>query len=327
MGICKNLIHSKIFNQFKHIAHQQIEWGLSDYNPRVFDRHKIQEFDAKIHTTKWMIKNIQNKQLNQLLQSKSGKDKASFMAGLNRNANSWLNLSMKRGYGEKFTNAEFRVIAKRKLRAELSLMNEDCMECGEKLDKFGDNAIICKYGTGLIHRHDLLVLTISGLLKQANIKHDIELRHLFAENGMKPADIFIANWNEDGKCVAFDIGVTSVTRDSIIDKSKDKLLIAATEFYNHKINKYKKYIQKNKIENQIIVYKPLIIEDHGGYHRQFVDFIKDIAKLRASALNIDEPTSIAYCFSKISASLQKANAICLLNHYYAYSSQQHHHRF
>ena len=209
--ISKNLVEPQLFNDYKHIIQQQIDWCISDYNSRVFDRHKIFDYDPNKHTTSWMIKNIESKIVNQIAQSKTGKDKAIFISGLNKNANAWLNLSLKKGYGARFTNAEIRLLAKRKLRQELSVMNEDCMQCGEKLDKHGDKAVICKYGTGLIYRHDLLVLTISSLLKQANVGHEVELRHLFNGNLMKPADIFIDNWGNDGKCVAIDIGITSGT--------------------------------------------------------------------------------------------------------------------
>ena len=327
MEISRNLVDSQLFDQYKHVIQQQIDWCISDYNSRVFDRHKIYEFDPNKHTTSWMIKNIENKHVNQIAHSKTGKDKAIFISGLNKNANAWLNLSLKKGYGVRFTNAEIRLLAKRKLRQKLSINNEECMECGEVLDKYGDKAVVCKYGTGLIYRHDLLVLTISSLLKQANVMHDVELRHLFNNNAMKPADIFVKNWGNDGQCVAFDIGITSVTRDSIVDKSSNKLLAAANDFYLHKHSKYKRYIENNNININQVEYSPLIIEDQGGFHKGFVYFIKKMAKLRAANLNIDEPTSIAYCFSKISASLQKANAICLLNHYYAYSSQEFEHKY
>ncbi len=64
-----------------------------------------------------------------------------------------------------------------------------------------------------------------------------------------------------------------------------------------------------------IDYVPIIHEDNGGTHNRAVTFYKRLAIMRASALNIDQSDSINFLFQKISCTLQKANAISLLNHY------------
>ena len=172
-----------------------------------------------------------------------------------------------------------------------------------------------EYYTDMIY----LASGISELLSQANVQHSVEYRHLFSNNNMKPADIYIPNWSHDGKNAALDIGITSVANNSIISQSQSKLLTAAASFYNHKNNKYNKYINDNNININNIGYIPIIIEDYGGFHKETVNHIKKIAILRAANMNIDKSQSINYCFTKISALLQKANAISLLNHYSIYN--------
>ena len=210
------------------------------------------------------------------------------------------------------------------LSIKTNVLHQCCMECCGKLDKHGDHAVVCKYGTGVIYRHDLIVLGISHLLKQSNIKHVIELRHLFKNNNMKPADIYIENWTDSGGSAAIDIGITSVTRDTILDESESKLLSAANDFYKAKINKYKKYVSDNNINTHGLTYQPMIIEDYGGFHKESVKFIKKLGELRAANLNIDKGQSIHYCFTYISSKLFKANAIALLNHYSIYCDQDEH---
>ncbi len=61
-------------------------------------------------------------------------------------------------------------------------------------------------------------------------------------------------------------------------------------------------------------YRPIIIEDFGGFHPKTVDFIKKIAQLRAANMNIALNESVKFCFEKISCTLQRANAIALLHH-------------
>ena len=135
---------------------------------------------------------------------------------------------------------------------------------------------------------------------------------------MKPADIYIENWKDDGGSVAVDVGVTSVTRDTILNESSSKLLAAANDFYKAKLNKYEKCINDHQINTYGLSCQPLIIEDYGGYHKESVKFIKKLGELRAANLNIDKGESIHYCFTYISSKLFKANAIALLNHYSIY---------
>ena len=104
--------------------------------------------------------------------------------------------------------------------------------------------------------------------------------------------------------------------------SQSKLLVAAKSFYNHKNNKYNKYVNDNHINVNGLEYIPIIMEDFGGFHKTAVQFIKKIGELRAANLNIPKPESIHYCFMKIASLLQKANAISLLNHYSVYNGFQ-----
>ena len=143
--------------------------------------------------------------------------------------------------------------------------------------------------------------------------------HLFSNNNMKPADIYIPNWMHDGQSAAIDIGITSVINSSTTDLAQSKLLVAAEHFYNHKVNKYSKYVNDNNINASGLEYVPIIMEDFGGFHKKSVRFIKKIGELRAANMNIDKSNSIHYCFVKINSLLQKANAISLLNHYSVYN--------
>ena len=60
------------------------------------------------------------------------------------------------------------------------------------------------------------------------------------------------------------------------------------------------------------------IQQFGGLHKETLNFIKKIGRLRAANLNVQPTVSIKYCFNVISSNLMKANAIALLNHYTIY---------
>ena len=130
------------------------------------------------------------------------------------------------------------------------------------------------------------------------------MRNLFSNNSMKPADIFIQNWTDDGKDAAIDVstGITSVKKKSIIEQSQTRLLAVAKSFYSHKNNKHNEYITDNDINMNSNVYIPIITENFGGFHKVSVNFIKKMGNLRAANMSISKSQSISHCFTKISAS-------------------------
>ncbi len=114
---------------------------------------------------------------------------------------------------------------------------------------------------------------------------------------------------------AVDIGITSCTKPSTLNQAKNKKLFCADQFYNHKINKYKKYINNQNINIKSVIYQPIIFEDTSSMHRETVRLLKFVGTMRAAALNIEKSISISYVFQYITALLQKANVCALLNHY------------
>eukprot|EP01083_Nonionella_stella_P209610 759679_1 len=102
------------------------------------------------------------------------------------------------------------------------------MACQGGLDEYGDHGTVCPYGTGLIYRHDIIVGAYSKLLTEGKIEHTVEQRHLIEGSGMKPADI-MAKLGPNGEYLCLDVGVTSTTRDTVIDKCKQTRLHAAPE--------------------------------------------------------------------------------------------------
>ena len=147
------------------------------------------------------------------------------MGQLNRN------VFLQTGYGLKHDNAELRLLIKRKVEGALIITNEDWLECFAKVAVYGDHGVVCKHGPAIWHRHDLFVLGVSELLEQANIQHSIELRHLFSNDNLKPADIWIPSWCHNEKNAAIDICITSVANSWMMQQSQTILLTAAKAFY------------------------------------------------------------------------------------------------
>ncbi len=135
------------------IIDERIAYSLSLYNASVSDRYYIDAFNPSINTTKWMINAIQSRQFNNLLASTTCKHKAALLSQGNRNANPWLNAPMINGIGMIYSNPEFLILFKRKLRHELIINNDKCICCDESIDELIDESI----GQGIIYKHDLVV--------------------------------------------------------------------------------------------------------------------------------------------------------------------------
>eukprot|EP01083_Nonionella_stella_P108118 314062_1 len=325
----KHIVDQNIWERTnEHVFYRFIDVAVSDYNTRVRSRDRIswdmiaEMGDVRARTSK-LTRKMQTKTLNDMLHAVSIRHRAVLVSQMNKNANSWLHSSLKRGYGDHFDAAEFRILIKRKLNQPLIILEDDCMACHGGLDEYGDHGTVCPYGTGLIYRHDIVVGAYSKLLTEGKIEHTVEQRHLIEGSGMKPADI-MAKLGSNGEYLCLDVGVTSTTRDTVIDKTKNTRLHAARLFYQTKQRKYSKYVIDNGIDMARLIYVPLIHEEWGGIHCEAVKIIKLIGKLRASNMNIEESYSISYCFKKLSAALQKANAIALLQHYDVYNSGSYH---
>ncbi len=305
--ILPRLLHPRILEWGLPEINRRKEEAIIDYNSRVQIKYMIIDFDRKIHTTTYLCGKIELNIMNNHINTVNDRDRAHYISQLNRNSNSNLLLPMGKWNEIRFTNVEMRAIFYRKLGLKLIISKELCINCG-------DHGAICKYGKGIIYRHDVLVRGFSKLMKGGNIIHTIEPRNLLDGTHMKPADIN-SYISADGKMTALDIGITSCTKSSTLHIAKNRKLHCANELYTHKINKYNKYIKDKNININRIKYQPIILEDTGAMHKETVKLIKFIGEMRASAQNIDKSLSISYCFQYLTAILQKANVCALLNHY------------
>ena len=79
----------------------------------------------------------------------------------------------------------------------------------------------------------------------------------------------------------------------------------------------RRFHTKNRINDncraQGIVFQPLVVETFGGWDRDAVKYLKDIARLDARRWGKNDALEIKHFFQRLSIALQKGNAALLIN--------------
>ena len=175
--------------------------------------------------------------------------------------------------------------------------------CDNPNDALGDHAMHCRDDNGLkARRHDQLRDSIFKEAQHASLDPKKEMPGLILNSQSRPADVFIPNWI-DGRKMAFDVSVISPTQEAVLHRAADSAA-AANEM--RKSSKNRNHFDNCRAEG--ITFQPLVVDTFGGWDKDAVKLLKDIARRWAEndAVAINN-------FSSVSVALQRGNAALLLN--------------
>ena len=108
--------------------------------------------------------------------------------------------------------------------------------------------------------------------------------------------------------MAFDVSVVSPTQDAILHRAADS---AAAAIEMRKSSKIRTHFDNCRAQG--IVFQPLVVETFGGWDRDAVKYLKDIARLDARRWGKNDALEIKHFFQRLSIALQKGNAALLIN--------------
>ena len=92
--------------------------------------------------------------------------------------------------------------------------------CGAKLDKWGDHAVMCKTGPGVIARHDVLNKAWFLLELSAGFNAKMEQR-ISGWSRKRPADTLVTDWKGDKWCVQDWVVTHLMTKKNLTAKRLD----------------------------------------------------------------------------------------------------------
>jgi hypothetical protein len=130
--------------------------------------------------------------------------------------------------------------------------------------------------------------------------------HLIPGSLSRPADIFIPTWR-DRKKMAFDVSVVSPVQSAILDRAVDTPGAALA------MRKATKICAHEVCRNQDINFVPLIVETFGGWDKDAVIHLKEMASCMARRTGENPSTAKRHLFQRLSVILQRGNASLLIS--------------
>ena len=244
-----------------------------------------------------------------LLAKVSPRDKARLLSLSLPHAGDWLDATPAPALGLHMDNRHFG--AAMGYRLGLSLLKPgECRAttCDKTSDAKGDHAMHCRDDNGLKSgRHNRIRDNIFREAQHASLNPTKEMPGLILNSQSRPADVYIGNWI-DGRKMAFDVSVVSPTQESILHRAADS---AAAAIEMRKSAKMRTHFNNCRAEG--IAFQPLVVETFGGWDKDALKFLKDIARLDARRWAKNDALEIKHFFQRLSIALQKGNAALLIN--------------
>jgi len=248
---------------------------------------------------------IDEKTLKDLIENSSDRDKARLLSCSSKHANQWLNVIPNRNLGLYLSPQEFSVLSKFALGIGNHFDNTTlCPSC--KKQPLNDvHATTCMCSGDRISRHNALRDTFYYIVKSALLNPTREFQ--IGNSKERPGDVHVDNW-ENGRSAEFDFAVVSPTLQRNLVESSIEAGITASKYEDFKRRRYE--AKCNEASSDFI---PMIVETHGAWGPTAIPIISKIADLIASRKLISRNIVRQQTFQKLSITLQRKNARCILS--------------
>jgi hypothetical protein len=182
--------------------------------------------------------------------------------------------------------------------------NGKCPACKDGiLDPLGDHASICSGKYGKIWRHNKIAKRIYSELVNSGFSAREEVRGLLDEDGKKPADILVQEWNSSYYATCFDISVASPVISSQVMKCSKNAGLAIADGEKAK---YRKYLKICEEATPKLGFYPLIFNSFGGASEKVMSLLKRIAHLIHERDNIELSIALNRIRQRLSVVFQKS---------------------
>ncbi len=309
---CTKLLAGDLWNFRCEQEEADLELALRDYNERVVAEDRIhKDLFTETHTPsqRFLSQKVEKKVLKDLIAGANERDRAVLLGVSGNHSGGWMRNLPVAWTGGKMSKAYYKLSLYRTLRMTLRSTNKSCEGCGEaRSDDTGDHALRCKHGTGRGLRHNLIKNWLNSQINDAGCATRMEKPGLL-DNSDRPADIYVFDW-ERGTNVALDVGVTSVTRPSVVRKASTTRGAACEEYAAAKVRKY-----RARCDEKGFRFIPLVVETTGTWCKEARKFLNTLASRIASKKSQSLDDAKCQMFRSLSSVLQKGNAIAMLHHH------------
>jgi len=171
------------------------------------------------------------------------------------------------------------------------------------VDPLGQHALSCKKNAGRVQRHAWLNNLIHRALIRADTLAVKEPQGLSRTDGKKPDGLTLVPWLS-GHSATWDVTVVHTLAASYIQRSAVEAGSAESAASERKSAKYSNVAA-------IHMFYPIAVETLGVLADEAHEFISEIGE-RASPSTAD-PRETTFLYQRISAAIQRFNAVCLSN--------------
>ena len=189
------------------------------------------------------------------------------------------------------------------LRLGVDICQPHTCFCGAAVDVKGSLALSCKRSNGRIIRHNNLNDIILHSLMRTNIPAMKEPNGPHRADDKQPDGLTLLPWRED-RCLVWDVTIVNTIAASYLTATSTEAGSAAELAASCKEVQYQDLTER-------YVFVPIAIESLGPLGSKATSFLSELGRRFTAATSNVKETS--YSYQRISAVLQRFNAICIYN--------------
>lgn len=174
--------------------------------------------------------------------------------------------------------------------------------CGEQVDSTGTHGLSCRKSAGRHVRHNAVNDLIKRALTSANVPSMLEPNSLCRDDGKRPDGLTVLPWSH-GRCLVWDFTCPDTLAASHLNRAVLSPGAVANDAESRKSSKYKSL-------TALYSFTPVAVETLGALGEEATAFFHDIGR-RMVAVTA-EPRSLQYFLQRLSVTVQRGNAACVL---------------
>jgi len=174
--------------------------------------------------------------------------------------------------------------------------------CGQQVDSSGTHGLACRKSAGRHVRHNAVNDLIKRALTSANIPAMLEPTSLCRDDGKRPDGLTVLPWAH-GRCLVWDFTCPDTLAASHLNHAVLCSGVVANDAETRKTTKYKSLAA-------LYSFTPVAVETLGPLGDEATIFFRDLGHRIASVT--DEPRSFQFLMQRLSVTIQRGNAACVL---------------
>jgi hypothetical protein len=174
--------------------------------------------------------------------------------------------------------------------------------CGQHVDSTGIHGLVCRKSAGRLVRHNAVNDLIKRGLASANVPSMLEPNSLSRDDGKRPDGLTVLPW-ANGRCMVWDFTCPNTLAASHLNRAVLSPGAVANDAEQRKSLKYRSLAA-------MYSFIPVAVESIGAQGEEATAFFRELGRRIAAVTN--EPKSFQFLMQRLSVTVQRGNAACVL---------------